>query len=142
MSVEQPRKRYPSDITDEQWAILGPLIPEPSQDGRPAELDRREIVNGILYVLRSGCPWRMLPHDLPHWNTVYSYFRDWKRDGLWERIHTLLRERLRIQMGREACPSAGSIDSQSVKTSAVRGDMRGYDAGKKNQRQKTTYLCR
>lgn len=129
--TEQRRKRYPSDITDAQWEILEPLIPQPSQEGRPATVERREILNAILYVLRSGCPWRLIPHDLPHWNTAYSYFRQWKRDGTWEQIHAVLRQRLRIQMGREAEPSAGSIDSQSVKTSAVRGDERGFDAGKK-----------
>jgi putative transposase len=142
MPDETRRQHYPSDLSDNEWALLEPLIPQPSTEGRPASLQRREILNGILYVLRSGCQWRMVPHDLPHWNTLYSYFRDWKRDGTWERIQTHLRQQVREQMGREAEPSAGSIDSQSIKTSAVRGDARGFDAGKKNPRQKTTSLCR
>jgi putative transposase len=125
------RERYPSDVTDDQWAILEPLLPRPDPDGRPLEIERREIVNAIFYMLRSGCPWRYLPHDLPKWQTVYSYFRDWKADGTWERIHTVLRMRLRVEMGREAEPSAAIIESQSVKTSSVRGDARGYDGGKK-----------
>jgi transposase len=141
MTTKQIRKRYPSDLTDAQWSILSPLMPEPSCEGRPAHLERREIINGILYILRSGEPWRMLPHDLPKWQTVYSYFRDWKRDGTWERIHTHLRKQYRLHIGREAEPSAGSLDSQTIKTSAVRGDPRGYDAGKKNLWQKTASAC-
>lgn len=103
----------------------------PRKAGRPLEIARRELVNAILYVLRSGCPWRLLPHDFPRWFTVYSYFRRWKRDGTWEGIHHALRRELRVQVGREPEPSAAVIDSQSVKTSPVRGDARDYDAGKK-----------
>jgi putative transposase len=125
------RQPYPSDVTDAQWAILEPLLPVPDPEGRPVEIERREIVNAIFYVLRSGCPWRYLPHDLPVWETAYSYFRDWKQDGTWERIHTALRKQLRLRMGRDPEPSAAILDSQSVKTSAVRGDERGYDGGKK-----------
>jgi putative transposase len=136
MTDEERRKRYPSDVTDTQWALLEPLIPQASTEGRPAFLERREIVNGILYVLCSGCSWRMVPHDLPNWNTLCSYFRDWKHDGIWEYIQTSLRQQVRLHLGREAEPSAGSIDSQSIKTSAVRGDARGFDAGKKTVRAK------
>ena len=131
------RRVYPSDVTDEEWAILEPLIPAVKPGGRPEEIERREIVNGILYVLRSGCPWRMLPHDLPNWSTVYLYFREWKRAGIWEQVNTALRRQLRVAVGREAEPSAAILDSQSIKTSSVRGDARGYDGGKKNSRQET-----
>ena len=105
--------------------------------GRPADIPRREIVNAIFYVLRSACPWRYLPHEFPRWFTVYSYFRRWKRDGTWERVHHALRRDVRVAAGREPEPSAAIIDSQSIKTSPVRGDARGYDGAKKNLGQKT-----
>ncbi len=126
------RLGYPSDVTDAEWAILEPLVPAAKPGGRPLEIARRELVNAILYILCSGCPWRLLPPDFPRWFTVYSYFRRWKRDGTWEGIHHALRRELRAQVGREPEPSAAVIDSQSVKTSPVRGDARDYDAGKKN----------
>ena len=85
------RRVYPSDVTDEEWAILEPLIPAVKPGGRSQEIERREIVNGILYVLRSGCPWRLLPHDLPNWSTVYLYFREWKRAGIWEQVNAARR---------------------------------------------------
>jgi putative transposase len=134
------RQLYPSDVTDAQWAILAPLMPVPDPEGRPLEIERREIVNAIFYVLRTGCPWRYLPHEFPKWETVYSYFRDWKRDGTWENMHTALRKQLRVQMGRDPEPSAAIIDSQSIKTSSVRGDERGYDGGKKIQGRKRHLL--
>jgi putative transposase len=90
------------------------------------------MLNAILYLLRSGCAWRLLPHDLPSWKTMYHYFRLWRKDGPWERIHTILQERVRVKMGRQAQPSAGIIDSQSVKTIGLRSP-RGYDAGKKTK---------
>ena len=84
------RKSYPSDLTDEQWKILGPLLPPAKPGGRPRTVDLREVVNGILYLLRSGCPWRMVPHDLPPWQTLYKYFRSWTMDGTWERVNETL----------------------------------------------------
>ncbi len=98
--------------------------------------ERREIVNAILYVLRSGCPWRLLPHDFPAWGTVHWYFRRWEREGVWDQILHPLRTRVRQKQGRDAEPSAAVIDSQSIKTSAVRGPEKGYDTGKKTVRAK------
>lgn len=132
MANQPARKPYPSDLTDEQWTILAPLIPEPGAYSPREPIARREIVNGILYVLRTGCSWRQMPHDLPNGKTVYHYFRRWKLDGTWERAMTCLRKQVRTQMGRDPEPSAAIIDSQSIKTSPVRGPERGFDAGKKN----------
>ena len=134
------RMPYPSDVTDEEWARLEPLIPAAKPGGRPQEIERREILNAIVYVLRSGCPWRLLPHDLPRWFTAYWYFRQWKRAGIWEQVNAALRRDLRVQMGREADPSAAILDSQSIKTSSVRGDKRGYDGGKKTFGPETASL--
>lgn len=108
------RKPYPSDLTDAQWEELTLLLPSAKPGGRHRSADLREVVNGILYVLRSGCPWRMLPHDLPPWGTVWWYFRQWRKDGTWERIHETLRPKVREAVGREPTPSAAIIDSQSV----------------------------
>ena len=115
------RKPYPSDLTDEQWDILFPLLPPAKPGGRPQSVDLREVVNGILYVLRAGCPWRMAPHDLPPWQTLYKYFRRWSVDGTWERVHEALRPMVREAEGRNSAPSAAIIDSQSVKTTEKGG---------------------
>jgi len=112
---------YPSDMTGEEWRILAPLIPPPKPGGRHREVEMRAVLNGIFYVLRSGCAWRMLPHDFPPWPTVYYYFWRWRRDGTWERLQDSLRTQVRQQAGREASPSAAIIDSQSVKTTEKGG---------------------
>jgi putative transposase len=131
MRTTMGRRAYPSDLTDEQWALLEPLIPRPSLDGRPAEIERREIVNGILYVLRTGCVWRYLPHEFPAWGTVYYYFRRWEHEGIWEQVLQTLRMQMRRRQGRDPEPSAAIIDSQSIKTGPVRGAEKSYDPGKK-----------
>jgi putative transposase len=110
------RKPYPSDLNDAEWAILEPHIPLGKSGGRPCEVDMREVINAIFYVLRSGCSWDMLPHDFPPKGTVYDYFNKWRKSGKWEQINQILREELRQKEGRETSPSAGSVDSQSVKT--------------------------
>lgn len=110
------RSIYPTDLTDEQWAVLLPWIPPPSKRGRPRKVDMREVVNAILYLTRTGCAWRLLPHDFPDHRTVFRYFTKWSKEGVWLRIQNALHERLREADGRNPEPSAAIIDSQSAKT--------------------------
>ena len=125
------RNPYPSDLTDEQWSLIESHIPPEKPGGRHRSVNMREMINGILYLNRTGCSWRMLPHDLPPWGTVHYYYRRFRREGVWPNIHDRLREQVRTDAGKEKTPSAAIIDSQSVKT-AEKGGAAGTTRGRKS----------
>jgi putative transposase len=137
--ASEPRKPYPTDLTDAQWDLLEPIIPPAKHGGRPREVDMREVLNTLFYQNRSGCQWDLLPHDLLPKSTVYDYFAAWRDDGTWQALLDALRQSVRDRAGREPTPSAGSIDSQTVKATRTAGT-RGYDAGKKNQRDQAALV--
>lgn len=118
MSARQP---YPSDLSDAEWTILAPLLPPARRDVRPRQYELREVVNAVRYLQRTGCSWRMLPHDFPPYRTVFYYFRLWRRTGVWEQVHAALHRLVRQHEGRQAEPSGGIADSQSVKTTEKGG---------------------
>jgi putative transposase len=128
--MTKSNQTYPTDLNDTEWAQITPLLPEKKLTGRPREHSWREILNGIFYMVKNGCSWRALPHDLPAWQTIYYYFQLFRKDQRWEKLNTIIRERVRVKAGREPQASAMMIDSQTAK-SAEGGEKIGFDGGKK-----------
>jgi putative transposase len=133
-------KRYPTDLSDDEWGLLETYLPASKWRGRPRLHSPREILNAVFYVLKSGCQWRMLPREFPPWKTVFHYFRVWRLDGTWERLNRTMRRLLRAKLGRDPEPSAGVVDAQSAKTTGVGGEQRGFDGGKKVRGRKRHLL--
>ena len=133
-------RKYPTDLSEHEWRCIRPHLPEPTGQGRPRLHGSRAILDAVFYVLKSGCPWRLLPREFPPWKSVYDWFRRWRIDGTWERLNAELRERLRCRLGRDPNPSAGIVDSQSASTTGVGGDERGFDPAKKVKGRKRHLL--
>lgn len=134
-------KAYSSDLTDEEYNLIKEFIPSAKFGGRPRTTDIRLVINAIMYKVKTGCQWRLLPHDFPPWETVYDYYKLWKEDGTWERIHNEVRNNIRKKLDINPDPTYGIMDSQSIKSSNL-ADSSGYDAAKKNQGKKKKHYCR